>query len=50
LTNGGTIIVDENQTLTINGIVSGAGILRKTGAGSLHLNAENTIAAPVVVK
>ena len=50
LTNGGTIIVDENQTLTVNGVVSGAGILRKTGAGALRLNAENTIAAPVVVK
>ena len=50
LTNGGTIIVDENQTLTVNGVVSGAGILRKTGAGALRLNAENAIAAPVVVK
>lgn len=50
LTNGGTISVDENQTLTINGVVSGAGILRKTDAGSLLLNAENTIAEPVVVK
>ncbi len=50
LTNGGTIIVDENQTLTINGVVSGAGILRKTGAGSLLLNAENTISEPLVVK
>ena len=50
LTNGGTIIVDEDQTLTVNGVVSGAGILRKTGAGALRLNAENTLAAPVVVK
>ncbi len=50
LTNGGTIIVDEGQTLTVNGVVSGAGILRKTGAGALRLNAENTLAAPVVVK
>ena len=50
LTNGGTIIVDENQTLTVNGVVSGAGILRKTGAGALRLNAENVIVAPVVVK
>ena len=50
LTNGGTIIVDENQTLAIDGVVSGAGILRKAGDGALRLNAENTIAAPVVVK
>lgn len=50
LTNGGTIIVDEGEALTMNGVVSGAGILRKTGAGALRLNAENTISAPVVVK
>ncbi len=50
LTNGGTIIVDEGQTLTVAGVVSGAGILRKAGAGTMLLDAENTIAAPVVVK
>ena len=50
LTNGGTISVDTNQTLTINGVVSGAGILRKTGGGALLLNAANTIAEPLVVK
>jgi autotransporter-associated beta strand protein len=50
LTNGGTIIVDTNLTLTVNGVVSGAGILRKTGVGSLRLNAENTISGNVVVK
>ena len=50
LTNGGTIIVDTNQTLTVNGVVSGAGILRKTGAGAMLLNAENTISGNVVVK
>ena len=50
LTNGGTIEVDEGQTLTVNGVVSGAGILRKTGAGTLRLNAENTISGNVVVK
>lgn len=50
LTNGGTIEVDEGETLTVNGVVSGAGILRKTGAGTLCLNAENTISGNVVVK
>lgn len=37
LSNGGTILVDENKTLTVNGAVSGAGILRKSGAGTLRL-------------
>ena len=50
LTNGGTIEVDEGQTLTVNGVVSGAGILRKTGAGALRLMAQNTISGNVVVK
>ncbi|MBR2839374.1 MAG: hypothetical protein IKE55_11355 [Kiritimatiellae bacterium] len=50
LTNGGTVIVDTNQTLTVNGVVSGAGILRKAGAGALRLMAENTISGNVVVK
>ena len=50
LTNGGTIEVDEGQTLAVNGVVSGAGVLRKTGAGTLLLNAENTISGNVVVK
>ena len=50
LTNGGTIEVDEGETLTVNGVVSGAGILRKTGAGTLCLNAENTISGNVIVK
>ena len=49
-TNGGTIEVDEGETLTVNGVVSGAGILRKTGAGALLLNAENTISGNVVVR
>ena len=34
----------------MNGVVSGAGVLRKTGAGTLLLNAENTISGNVVVK
>ena len=50
LTNGGTFLVDAGQSLTVAGIVSGSGILRKTGAGALWFNAENTISAPVVVK
>ena len=49
-TNGGTIEVDEGETLTVNGVVSGAGILRKTGAGALLLNAENTISGNVVIR
>ena len=36
-TNGGTFLVDEGLTLTVNGPLSGAGILRKTGAGTLRL-------------
>ena len=50
LTNGGTIEVDDGEALTVNGVVSGAGILRKTGVGALLLNAENTISGNVVVR
>ena len=49
LTNGGTIEVDANQKLTVNGVVSGAGILRKAGAGTLLLNAENTLTGTLAV-
>ncbi|MBQ3748317.1 MAG: hypothetical protein II863_13015, partial [Kiritimatiellae bacterium] len=49
-TSGGTFEVDENKVLAVAGVVSGGGILRKTGAGALRLDAENTIAAPIVVK
>ena len=42
--------MDANQTLTVNGVVSGAGILRKTGAGTLRLMAENTISGNVIIK
>ena len=49
LTNGGTIEVDANQTLTVNSVVSGAGILRKAGAGTLLLNAENTLTGTLAV-
>ena len=38
-TNGGSFLVDDGQTLTVNGPVSGAGILRKIGAGTLRLTA-----------
>lgn len=41
LTNGGTIEVDDGETLTVNGVVSGAGILRKSGAGTLRLAGAN---------
>lgn len=49
-TNGGTFEVDTNKVLTVAGVVSGGGILRKTGAGALRLDAENTISTAVVVK
>ena len=49
LTNGGTFEVDDALTLTVSGVVSGSGILRKTGAGTLLLDAENTLAGPLVV-
>ena len=49
LTNGGTIEVDASQTLTVNGVVSGAGILRKSGAGTLLLHAENTLIGTLAV-
>ena len=42
--------VNDNYTPSVNGVVSGSGILRKTGAGTLLLNAENTLAAPLTVK
>ena len=38
-TNGGSFLVDDGQTLTVNGPVSGSGILRKIGAGTLRLTA-----------
>ena len=49
-TNGGTFEVDTNKVLTVAGVVSGGGILRKTGAGALRLDAENTISTAVAVK
>ena len=49
-TNGGTFEIDAGKVLAVAGVVSGGGILRKTGAGALRLDAENTIAAPIVVK
>ena len=49
-TNGGTFEVDTNKVLIVAGVVSGGGILRKTGAGALRLDAENTISTAVVVK
>ena len=38
-TNGGSFLVDDGLTLTVNGPVSGSGILRKIGAGTLRLTA-----------
>ena len=49
-TNGGTFEVDAGKVLDVAGVVSGGGILRKTGAGALRLDAENTISTPVIVK
>ena len=49
-TNGGTFEIDAGKVLDVAGVVSGGGILRKTGAGALRLDAENTISTAVVVK
>ena len=49
-TNGGTFEIDAGKVLDVAGVVSGSGILRKTGAGALRLDAENTISTAVVVK
>ena len=38
-TNGGSFLVDDGLTLTVNGPVSGSGILRKIGTGTLRLTA-----------
>lgn len=50
LTNGGTISVDEGLTLTVPGVVSGAGVLRKTGGGTLLLDGANTLSGTLEVR
>lgn len=49
-TNGGTFEVADGQTLTVAGVVSGNGILRKDGAGTLRLTAANTKTGQMNVK
>jgi len=44
----GGIFVDNIQTLTMNGVLSGAGNLVKTGGGSLVLNRSNTLSGVTV--
>ena len=46
---GAIEVTTSTATLTIAGVVSGAGGLRKTGAGSLQLNAGGTFTGPVVI-
>ncbi len=50
LTNGGTISVDAGLTLTVPGVVSGAGVLRKTGGGTLLLDGANTLSGTLEVR
>lgn len=50
LTNGGTISVDEGLALTVPGVISGAGILRKTGGGTLLLGGANTLSGTLDVR
>lgn len=50
LTNGGTISVDEGLTLAVPGVVSGAGVLRKTGGGTLLLDGANTLSGTLEVR
>ncbi|MBR1836018.1 MAG: autotransporter-associated beta strand repeat-containing protein [Kiritimatiellae bacterium] len=49
-TNGGTFEVADGETLAVEGVVSGNGILRKTGAGTLRLAAANTTTGQTNVK
>ncbi len=46
--NGGTFQTDDG-TLEVSGVVSGYGALNKTGAGTLLLSGNNTLAGPVTV-
>jgi autotransporter-associated beta strand protein len=47
---GGTFQVTEGNTLTIQNVISGDGSLRKTGEGTLVLDAVNTISGVIQLK
>ncbi|WP_273054227.1 autotransporter-associated beta strand repeat-containing protein [Hyphomonas sp.] len=49
LDGDGAIIADAGTTLTLNGLVSGAGALEKEGAGSLVLATDNTFAGGATI-
>ena len=48
-TNGGTFEVADGETLAVAGVVSGNGILRKAGAGTLLLDGANTLSTTLAV-
>ena len=49
LTDETEISVAEGETLVLSGVISGAGSIRKTGAGTLELRGDNTFEGGVTV-